>query len=197
MHAWIRRFGRRRRLIAAVLTGVALLCVLSALRPGAGSTVQVLVAARDLAPGVLGAGDAHTVRLPRAVVPDGALAADPVGKVLAAPMRRGEPFTDVRLLGDSLLARLPAGQVATPVRIADPDAARLVRPGSTIGVLASWDESPAALPVADAVTVLSTPSGNSEHGALLVLGTTPEQAAQLAAAQAGGRLSIILKHHSG
>ncbi|WP_327089218.1 RcpC/CpaB family pilus assembly protein [Nonomuraea sp. NBC_01738] len=108
-------------------------------------------------------------------------------------MRRGEALTDVRLLDST---PLPPGMVAAPVRIADPDAARLVRPGSTIGVLAAWQGQNAQL-VADDVRVLATPYGKDEHGALIVLATTPAQAGQLAAAQASGRLSVTLKPHTG
>ena len=42
-----------------------------------------------------------------------------LGRVLAAPVRRGEPITDVRLVGPSLLGATTAGLVAVPVRIAD------------------------------------------------------------------------------
>ena len=62
----------------------------------------VLVAARDLSPGVLRPGDLRTVPMPDP--PDGALRTGATGRVLAAPMRRGEPLTDARLL-DQL--RLP------------------------------------------------------------------------------------------
>ncbi|MFI6325497.1 SAF domain-containing protein [Nonomuraea sp. NPDC050556] len=194
MRAWIRRFGRRRRLVAAALVGVSLLCVLTALAPGQPGA-SVLVAARDLAPGVLGTADLSLAALPRSAVPDGALTAGAVGRVLAAPMRRGEPLTDVRLVGTALLAALPPGAVATPVRIADPDAARLIAPGSLVGVLAAWEGGQAAQLVADDVTVLATPATNDDHGALVVLATTTAQAGQLAAAQAGGRLSLTIKRH--
>ncbi|MFD1547276.1 hypothetical protein [Nonomuraea guangzhouensis] len=107
-------------------------------------------------------------------------------------MRRGEPLTDVRLLHS---LPLPPGTVATPVRLADPDTAQLVAPGSTIDVLAAWEGQPTAQLVADNVTVVTIPKADNDHGALIVLATTPSQATQLAAAQAGGRLSITINHH--
>ncbi|MFI6500313.1 SAF domain-containing protein [Nonomuraea typhae] len=178
----------KRRLLAAVLAAVATLTALLALRPPAGT--EILVAARDLSPGTLRPGDLRPARVN--APPDGALRTHPAGAVLAVPMRRGEPLTDVRLLHP---VRLPPGLVATPVRIADPDAAALIAPGSAIGVLAAWEGQSAQL-VADDVKVLSIPKAKTEHGALVVLATTPTQAGQLAAAQAGGRLSIILKPDS-
>ncbi|WP_063780531.1 hypothetical protein [Nonomuraea sp. SBT364] len=181
---WLRRCERRRRLIAAALAAVGVLAALLALRPAPGP--MVLVAARDLSPGVLRPGDLRPAALSHP--PDGALRSGAVGRVLAGAMRRGEPLTDVRLLHS---LRLPPGTVATPVRISDPDVARLISPGSTIGVLASHDGAPASL-VADDVTVLTIPDAPDDHGALVVLATTPAQAAELAGAQAGGHLSITI-----
>jgi Flp pilus assembly protein CpaB len=97
------------------------------------------------------------------------------------------------------------GTIATPVRIADAEAAGLLAPGDTIDVLAAlggeWHEGAAPLPaqtVADDVRVISAPktsataSGNAAGGALVVLATTSEQAARLAAAQVSGRLSVTI-----
>ncbi|GAA2653421.1 Flp pilus assembly protein CpaB [Nonomuraea recticatena] len=195
MRAWIRAFRRRRRLLAAALAALALACGLTVLRPGPGPTTTVLVAAKDLKPGPLRAGDLRAVRLPSQAVPDGALRTGAAGKILASPLRRGEPVTDVRLLGPGLLATLPPGTVATPVRIADPDAARLLAPGDAIGVLAAWDGGQPALTVAERVPVIAIPSSHSEAGALVVLAASPDQARMLAAAQAGGRLSVTLHPH--
>ncbi|WP_219459941.1 hypothetical protein [Nonomuraea rhizosphaerae] len=107
-------------------------------------------------------------------------------------MRKGEPLTDVRLLHTY---PLPPGTVATPVRIADPDTAHLISPGSTISLLAAWEGQQAQL-VADNVTVITIPKADTDHGALLVVATTPPQAAQLAAAQAGGRLSLTISNNN-
>ncbi|GAA2284900.1 hypothetical protein GCM10010149_33150 [Nonomuraea roseoviolacea subsp. roseoviolacea] len=180
---WGRR--SRRRLIAATLAGLAVLLAYAAMRPE--TSPPILVAARDLRPGVLRPGDVRAVSL--TPPPDGALRTGAVGRVLAGPMRRGEPLTDARLLHS---LRLPTGTVATPVRIADADVAGLVSPGSTIGVLVAWESQPAQL-VADDVMVITVPKPTDDHNALLVLATTPDQAGRLAAAQASGRLSITIK----
>ncbi|WP_336216951.1 SAF domain-containing protein [Nonomuraea sp. LPB2021202275-12-8] len=184
---WLRRCERRRRLIAAMLAAGAVISGYLALRPAPGPAV--LVATRDLSPGVLRPGDLQAVPHPHP--PDGALHTGATGRVLATAMRRGEPLTDVRLL-DSL--RMPPGSVATPVRIADPDVVRLISPGSTISVLAAHEGQVASL-VADDVTVLTIPAAKDDHGALVVLATTPSQASELAGAQAGGHLSITIKPH--
>ncbi|MFG1703756.1 RcpC/CpaB family pilus assembly protein [Nonomuraea sp. M3C6] len=85
--------------------------------------------------------------------------------------------------------------IATPVRIADPAAAKLLSPGSTIGVLAAWEEGQPAHTIAEDITVITIPAPDTDdsHGTLVVLATTPAQAANLAAAQTSGRLSITIK----
>ena len=87
--------------------------------------------------------------------------------------------------------------MATPIRVADPGAARLLTPGDIVDVLATLEAgfegrlAPAET-VADDVTVISTPPSKPETGALIVLATTSEQAARLAAAQTGGHLSVTI-----
>ncbi|GAA4561186.1 Flp pilus assembly protein CpaB [Planotetraspora kaengkrachanensis] len=192
-----RVLARRRRLIAALLAGLAVACVLMAVRQPQG--VAVLAAARDLSGGRLTAADVMSVRLPPDAVPDGAFPAGSAvtGRVVAGPVRRGEPLTDARLLGQGLLAAREPGMVAAPVRIADPDAARLLSPGDVIDVLAAFEgDAQQALAVAHAVKVLARPveadAEGSEAGALLVLATNPAEAAQLAQAQAQARLSVTI-----
>ncbi|KAB8182157.1 SAF domain-containing protein [Microbispora catharanthi] len=233
--------ARRRRPIAAVLAGLAVACVLLAVRSPDG--VEVLAAAHDLAGGRLAASDVVVVRLPPDTVPAGAYApgAPVSGRVLAGSLRRGELLTDARLLGPGLFRQTLAGQpsgrhepsgegsdgqvpdgsagggqaaapgtstaqagasaaepgmVATPVRIADPDAARLLSPGDVIDILAAFEDGPfQARTVAQEVRVIARPPGRTDGGALLVLATTPGQAAQLAQAQAQGRLSMTIHPH--
>lgn len=186
---WLRRWARRRRPVAAALAALAVLAAYFAFRPATGP--PVLVAAHDLAPGILRPGDLRPV--PLADPPDGAVRSGAAGRFLAAPMRRGEPLTDARLLHR---LSLPPGTVAAPVRIADPDAVTLVSPGSTVGVLAAWEGGQAAQLIADDVRVITIPEPGDDSrtgGALVVLAATPSQAAQLAAAQTTGRLSITIK----
>lgn len=130
------RLTRLRRPLAALFAAAAAGLALLALRPGAPPSVRVLAAARDLPAGTtLSPSDLHPVALPPASVPSGALRTGAVGRVIAGPMRQGEPLTDVRVIGDALLRGYGPGKVATPVRIADPDAVRLLHPGDRIDVL--------------------------------------------------------------
>lgn len=148
-------FGARlrwhRRTIAATLAATSALLAVAMLRPHgpAGScgapppTVPILVTTHDVRAGaVLTGRDVRPVAVPRVLAPAGAVPAVArlVGRTLAAPMRAGEPVTDLRLVGPSLLAgyALPgADMVAAPVRVADAGTVRLVRPGDLVDVLAA------------------------------------------------------------
>ncbi|MEU8269624.1 Flp pilus assembly protein CpaB [Sphaerisporangium sp. NPDC049002] len=203
----VRVLNRRRRLVAVVLAAMATASVGLAMRPA--PSTEVLAAARDLRAGTLSASDLTVALIPDAAVPDGALrpGAPVAGRVLAAPARRGEPLTDVRLLGPSLIDAYGPGMLATPVRITDAGSARLLRVGDVIDVIAAaaqWDDAaldPRTATVAQAVTVMALPrsagaeDSMTESGALVVLATTPEQAARLAQAGTGSRLSITIHGH--
>ncbi|WP_436777852.1 Flp pilus assembly protein CpaB [Yinghuangia sp. YIM S09857] len=201
--------ARRRRPLAALAAALSVAAGVAVARPPAPPSVPVLVAARDLDTGlVLGPRDVRTARLPPDAVPDHALRrlADARGRPLAAAVRRGEPLTDVRLVGPQLRG-LP-GTVALPVRFADPDAARLLRPGDRIDVLAARTSDgpsvtlpatggpapPQARVVAGAAAVLARPdTGEDRTGGLLILSVSPEAAAAIAGAAAAGPLTYTIR----
>jgi Flp pilus assembly protein CpaB len=123
-------------------------------------------------------------------------------------MRRGEPLTDVRLLGPALVQALAVpGLVAVPLRVADgAAAAALAHPGDVVDVLATSDtgdstdaasRSSSRL-VAAAVRVLTVTTagelgGGGDGPGLVVVAGTRDQAGALAAA-ATERLSLLLRH---
>lgn len=191
------RFTRRHRsVLSSLLAAAAVAAALPVLAPASAPSVQLVTATRDLRSGAaLTRDDVRTSRFPQAVAPQGAITspAEVVGRVLAAPVREGEPLTDVRLLGAALLAR-GRGTVATPVRLADPAAAGLLQPGDRVDVLAVRTDQPSgtAITVATALEVLSVPAEADAEGALVVLAATPATAARLAAAAVGYRLSVTL-----
>ena len=192
----LRAASRHRRLLAAGLAAAAVASGLSAVAPAAPPSTSVLVAARDLAAGTaLAADDLVRAALPTGLVPDGAVlqSAAAVGRVVAGPVRRGEPLTDVRLLGAALL---PAGpDVAVPVRLAEPATGALVQPGDVVDVLSAAPEGgPAAAVVATGLPVLSVPDlqDAAGEGALVVVAASRSTAARLAAAAVTGRLSVVV-----
>lgn len=204
-----RAAGWHRRLLAAGLLAGSVAFAVSAVAPGPSRTVRVLTAGRDLPGGTtLQAADLRTVALPPGAVPAGAVhrVEEVAGRVLAAPLRAGEPVVDLRLVGRSLLAAYGDELVATPVRIADAAAARLLRAGDVIDVLAAAPRQDGgtdeARLVAAAVRVLTVPApptsgalGQADlgEGALVVLATTSATAARLASAAVTSRLSVTIR----
>lgn len=196
-----RALSRRRGLLAAGLAAGAVASSLSVLAPRAEAGVTVLTAAADLAAGTtLTAGDLRLAELPQGFAPTGALAAvdAALGRILAAPVRRGEALTDVRLAGSDLLGGRTDGAVAVPVRIADAASAALLTAGDRVDVLAAATApggQPSAQVVAADAQVLAVPTAvqDAGEGALIVLAATPGVAARLAAAAVSGRLSITLR----
>ncbi|WP_164703329.1 Flp pilus assembly protein CpaB [Modestobacter sp. KNN46-3] len=201
-----------RQVAAAALVCLALVL---ALRPPPSPpgqreqpTVPVVVAAADLPAGtVLTAGDLAAAELPTGLLPSGATAdvAGLTGQLLAAPVRSGEPVTDVRLVGPGLWSAVPAGQVAAPVRLADLAVATLLRAGDRVDVLAAGAPGAVAAPVVEVVAsgarVLTAPTpevsdgptaGTPAGGGLLVLAVSPDTAARLAAAAATATLTVTL-----
>jgi Flp pilus assembly protein CpaB len=148
---------RHRPLVTAALAAGAVAAALNVLAPDPPRTVRVLAAAHDLTAGrPLAPGDVATVELPAAAVPDGVFASadSPVGQILAGPVRRGEPLTDRRFVGPSLLAGFGDGLVGVPVRLADPGILAVLRPGDLVDVLA-------ARPAGD--STLADPSTAPDH----------------------------------
>jgi len=188
----------RRRPLAAGCAAVAVLAGVHAARPPAAPTVAVTVAARDLASGtVLGHDDLVTRRYPVAGAPAGS---DPgaLGRTLAAPVRAGEPVTDVRLVAPTLVAGYP-GRVALPVRIADADAVALLRAGDRIGLVAADPRRGTASYVAIDVPVLSLPAPAEPDspaagltGRLVVVAALPEDVDRIAAAASTEVLSVVI-----
>jgi Flp pilus assembly protein CpaB len=149
-----------------------------------GDQTDIVVAARDLSPGVeLTADDVRLEKLTAAMVPDGSQAnVDAVvGSTLAGPARRGEVLTDVRLLGPRL-AQSAAGPDAriVPLHLADSALLDLTRPGDVVDVLAASDDHTDPRVVAtDAIVVLVSEKqkGVGAGGDRVVLVALPAHAA--------------------
>lgn len=143
---WSRTVAARRAAAGALVV----LAAVAALRPDPDSErTEIVVAARDLAPGVeLGADDVRLQTRSASSVPDGSQVdlSAVVGATLAGPVRRGEALTDVRLLGPRL-AESAAGPSARIVALHLDDGALvdLIRPGDVVDVLVVDRASEAAV----------------------------------------------------
>jgi len=180
---------RRRRLLAALLTAVAVASGIHASATPPPRRVAVPVAPHDLAAGsVLAAGDVAETDFAPGSVPAGVVAS-PQGRVLAAPLRAGEPVTDVRLVGRALAASYP-GLTAVPVRLPDAGMADLLRVGDRIDLVAADPQGSGASVVAAAVPVLALPPADAAGGTaaassalpgrLVVVGAGPGEVAPIA-----------------
>ncbi len=185
-----RRVLRRRRLLAALLIAAATAITLRTLAPPPPTTTTLQVAARDLPAGrALQSGDLVSVSVAPDVVPEG-VAKDPVGQRLAAPLRAGEPVTDVRLVGPDLAAGLPAGTVGVPVRLTDAGQVALLRAGDRIRLLATDPQAGSTTELAREATVLAVPEPSSASdgalpGRLVVLALASSDVYHVTAATAG------------
>jgi Flp pilus assembly protein CpaB len=205
-----RRWGRLRRFVlrwrrplAAVLAAGAVLAAVQAATAPPEPLRTVVVAAHDLPGGhPLTPADLTRSGLPADAVPGGAMS-DPdalLGRTLASPVRRGEPVTDVRVVGKGLLDGYPA-RVAAPVRIADAGVARLLRVGDRVDVVATDPGSGDARVVTRLAPVLALPRERSGDGgsgpglaggALVVVAVPPTTAVDLAGAAASDLLSVLV-----
>jgi Flp pilus assembly protein CpaB len=209
---WLRDLRRaaawHRRLLVAGLLAASVAFAIQAVSPPPPRTESVLVAAKDLDGGTrLSPGDVRLKDFAAASLPEGALRGPAVaaGRILDAPVRKGEILTDIRLFGRAFLDSYGDGLVAAPVRIADSASVRLVRAGDIVDVLAAGlgtngSATSAARLVATATPILAIPpvgdgplgTPDMGAGALVVVVTSSDTAARLAAAAVTDRLSLVI-----
>ncbi len=146
----------------------------------------------------------------RIIGPGLLIASTPIGPPRSEQPRAEQPRAGQQRAGQQRTGRpgSEAEVVAVPVRLADAEAARLVRAGDQVDVLAA-DARPdgaagyePARTVASGVRVLAVPRTGGDHGfgapqvsegALVVLATTAEVAALLARAEVTARLSVTIR----
>lgn len=187
-----------RRAAAAVFVGLAAVLALSG---EADDTVAVVVAARDLTPGTVVEQDQVAVRgLAAQVVPDGTARSPTavVGRTLAAPVRRGEPLTDVRLTGSDLtraVSTIPEA-VSVPLRLADPGVAALLHPGATVDVVTIGERQNEPVVLARGARVLAVLEAGTrtgEHsGRLVLVALDPVAATRVAATSISQDLTVTV-----
>ena len=190
-----------RRLVAITLVVFA---GILALRPaGARETTEtvVVVAAVDLRPGsALTQSDTAIRPLPAPDVPIGALTSlnTAIGRVLAGPVRAGEPITDVRVIGpaDTALTTGDPTAATVPVQLADPDVADLLRPGQRVDVV-TLDPNQQANPVlaedATVITIRDASGTQGQPGRLVLVAVPKQVATRLAAASLRQPVTVTLR----
>lgn len=154
---WTRTVAARRGAAAALVV----LAAVAALRPDpSNGRTDVVVAARDLAPGIaLTAADLKVESHSATTVPDGSQTGleDLVGATLTGPARRGEVLTDVRILSSRLAgAAVGPGARIVPIHPADAALLDLVRAGDVVDVLTVSDSEGTAHPDGGRPRVIAT-----------------------------------------
>lgn len=192
----LRRFVlRHRRTISAGLAGLAVLAALSALKPSAAGS-QVVVAGRDLASGsTLRGSDLKVVSLPAGSRPSHSWSStdELLGRRIAAPVRKGEAFTDYRLLEPSLLDGYDEGLVLATIRLAESSQLTALRVGDNVNVIATDpQDGDASTVVARRVEIVALPRESNDEGSLTVALVVPEAVGlDLATAGLRARLSVL------
>lgn len=189
-----------RRVAAAVLVGLAAILAWSPHRSSLPDDV-VVIAARDLSPGtVVEASQLTLARLPAQAVPDGAArsTAAVLGRTLAAPVRRGEALTDVRLTGPDLIRSISTNPdlVSVPLRLADPGVAALLPAGATVDVVTTGQQQGEPVVLARGARVLAvlesgTRTGERD-GKLVLVALDPEAATRVAATSIAHNLTVTV-----
>ena len=180
----------RRRPLAALLVAVATAAGLRAVTAEPPPTEPVLVAAHDLPAGAtLQADDLATAQFAPGSAPDDLAGAEPddlVGRVVAGGVRRGEPLTDVRLVGPQLADGLDDGLSgalqAVPVRFPDAGTVELLEVGDRIDLVATDPQEGGSRLVAVDVQVLAVPEAagdGSMPGRVVVVGASTAQVGEL------------------
>jgi pilus assembly protein CpaB len=192
---WPRALALRRLCAAALVLLAAWLAL--APRPPSEPTTPMVVAARDLAPGItLSAGDLRVVPAPAAVRPAAALGGldEVAGRVLAGAATAGEPLTRARLVGpeNTRLATGDRDAVAVPVRLADPAVADLLTPGVRVDVVSANADAVLAS-AATVITVLADGADSPKQGRLVVIAMPPDAATRVASASLGQEVTVTLR----
>ncbi|HEY5821402.1 MAG TPA: RcpC/CpaB family pilus assembly protein, partial [Propionibacteriaceae bacterium] len=191
-----RAFSWHRRKLAVVAAVAAVLLGISATNPEGPPTLRVVRATSQLMGGAtLASADLELADVVEDEAPDGALLdpADVVGKVVAAPIARGQVLTELAVVGP---AGVSPGKVVAPLRLADADLAALLKPGERVDVLVADQQTTKAAVVASAVRVVAVPAmanpdQQTQAGALVLVEVDPGQAAALAQASVSGSITVI------
>jgi len=184
-------------MFAAGFAGLAVLFALGALKPSTPGSPTV-IARHDLASGsVLGADDLRTTTLPAGSKASHSWASpdELLGRRIAAPMRKGEAFTDYRLLGPGLLDGYDDGLVLATVHIAEPTQFAALRVGDHVNVVGSDPQGESASTVvARRAVIVSLPHmrDRDESDSVAIALAVPESVGlRLATAGLRARMSVL------
>ncbi|RJO76391.1 flagellar biosynthesis protein FlgA [Nocardia panacis] len=191
-----------RRIAAAALALLALSLFIRG-NPAA-EHAEVVVAARDLAPGhLLEGGDLKLTAHAAGALPSGASRESTplLGATLTGAMRAGEIFTDLRVVGPRLAGVATGAKDAriVPIRLADNAVAEILRPGDRVDVVAAEDSSglgarPTRTLATDAAVVLISagePRSRAAPERIVLVALDAERATVVAGASLRTALTVV------
>ena len=173
-----------------------MLTAISATVPDGPPRTPVVTAAARLTGGtVLTAADLEVHDLVTADLPAGAVR-DPVGLVgrtLAAPVPEGQVVTELAVVGSQ--AGVATDHLLAPLRLADIGLTSLLRPGDVVDIIAADSQTTKAAVVARSVRVVTVPAvdeaaATETPGGLVLVEVSSTTATDLARAAAAGTVSI-------
>lgn len=186
-----------RRIIAALLVGLAVVLALQQLRPAESDLAEVVVLTTGHDQGDrLTSSDIRLTRVPRQALPSQYLT-DPeeaVGRTISVGLSPGT------VLQPGLLSPTPTvaeGRSLTPVQLADPSLAAILSPGMSVSLVLT--ETSEIVASHARITALSTQDqgGTFQFGSatrpLLLLDVAAESAAVVSAFGQTGQLSVIIE----
>lgn len=193
-----RRLLRHRRLLAATLAALGTWTAVHVAATPPPATITVWTAGTDLPAGHrLDPADLVPHEYAPGTAPDHPVTPDDArGHVLAAPVRAGEPLTDVRMVDTSLRAAYP-GYRLVPLRVSDPDVVDLLEIGDLLDVVASSGfgrDRPVTIASEVPLVAIPTPRPGLSRGELpgrLVLVAVPApESTRVAADALAGVISV-------
>lgn len=185
--------------MAAVLAVIGVAAGLGAITSPADGQ-PVVVAAHDIASGtVIGDDDLRVAVLPASATPQGAFTevSDVVGRQALSDIPARDIVMESALLSADLTTA--TGLLKLPVHFTDSAAVSLLRSGQRIDIFGPSGSGGSSALVASNLPVLAIPQSDSgsawgdQATALVVIEVTPDQAASLSSAAAGGSLSFALR----
>lgn len=188
MESVVRLVLTHRRVVAALLAGLAVWSAIAAVTHSPG-TREVVVAARDLDSGAtLSRSDLEVRRVPHDAVPAGVASLDEVAaRALAGPMRAGEIFTDRRVVDPRDLG---ADRVLAVVEVSAATG-ELLRAGDAVDLVAVGDDATGGT-VAEAVEVVTVSTDAERDAALIGVAAPPRVATAVARAAMTSRLAAVV-----
>nr|WP_300149865.1 SAF domain-containing protein [Propionicimonas sp.] len=195
-----RAFRWHRRTFAALFAALAVLAGLNALSASSSNGTLALVAARTMSAGdSVAESDLAVVRVPAELLADGAFTdvAQVVGHTAVVEVPARAVLVPSVLLEPN--SRLPAGQVALPVRFGDAAAVGLLRVGGRIDVLGAAESGSGYGVVAADVRVMAVTAAadggllGGSQAPLVLLTVTSTQAAAITAAASVSTLGFSLR----